>query len=301
MLYSEYREPLEDAAAKWFAEHTKAAVNPKAKYILADHTEWPHNLIDDRILPLVEGVRPRHTYIHHGLSSQALCFNLFGSLLCTGNLAALREIVLSKGGTWPEGPCEGQFEFDDIAVFTENHREQPTSWDFAINLPGKYPFALVEVKFVEQSVGACSVFARGDCNGGNPAKDFNRCFLQKEKGRTYWQVFQDCDLLQTPPFAGTICPMTIYYQFYREATFAAKKNVQVFYIYDDRNPIFGTADDPDQRGLIPLLLHDLPPRVRNNILLIPLREIVRSLHNSGDHKTWLPSFASKYDFAENIV
>jgi len=39
MLYNDYREPLEDAAAKWFEESTKAAVNPKAKYILADHTE----------------------------------------------------------------------------------------------------------------------------------------------------------------------------------------------------------------------------------------------------------------------
>jgi hypothetical protein len=54
---------------------------------------------------------------------------------------------------------------------------------------------------------------------------------------------------------------------------------------DDRNPVFGTADDPDHRGLIPMLMQDLPPRVRGKILLIPLRELVNSLHKSGDHKT----------------
>jgi hypothetical protein len=298
MLYSEYREPLEASAAKWFAERPQAIVNPRAKYILADHNSWPHNLVDERLRKHVEEVRPRHTYVHHGLSSQALCFNLFGSLLLNNALDSLRPIVNSKGGLWPEGPYSHEFEFNDITVFNETRREQPTSWDFAIRKAGEYPFALVEVKFVETSVGACSVFARGDCNGDCPAKDFSLCYLQKEKGRKYWDVFQAQGLLTTPAFAGTICPLTIYYQFYREVTFAAARKVQMLFIYDDRNPVFGCPDSQDQSGLLPLLLRHLPPTVKDNIKLIPLRELVRSLYSDHRNRKWLASFASKYDFAD---
>lgn len=308
MLYSDYREPLETAAAKWFHDREpRPEVNSKAKYILADHNEWPHNLIDDRILPLVEKVRPRHTYIHHGLSSQALCFNLFGSLLRENALDSLRDIVLTKGGTWPEGPCTGEFEIDDETIFKEKKPEQPTSWDFALfgpqepNIRKKQPFALIEVKFVETSVGACSVFARGDCNGANPAQDFNKCFLQTAKKREYWQRFQEQNLLATPAFAGTICPMTIYYQFYREVTFAAAKKTQMLYIYDDRNPVFGCPNGNEKTGLFPLLLDHLPTAVRNNIKLIPLRELVRSLQTDQRNNVWLSDFANKYDLAGELV
>jgi len=293
MLYRKYRDKVEATASKWFSD-TGKFVAPKKPYILARHEDWEQNLIDPRIYALVEKVRPRHTYVHHGLSSQVLCFNLFGALLLRKSLDSLKDIVVSKGGSWPEGPCDGEFEFDEPAVFNENSREQPTSWDFAIRAPGQYPFALVEVKFVEQSVGACSVFERGDCDGLNPVEDFQLCFLEKEKKRQYWEVFKAQGILDTPAFAGTICPMTIYYQFYREATFAAAKRVQMIFLYDDRNPVFGRIDNSDQRGLLPLLMRHLPPAVAKNIKIITLSELAYSLHASGRHDDWLPDFARKY-------
>src|SRR5690349_999127 len=116
MLYQDYRKVVEQAASNWFAREGRS-VDQHRPYILAEHKQWAENLIDPQILPLVESVRPRHTFVHHGLSSQALCFSLFGSLLLRHDLGALADVFARAGAPWPEGECAGQFEFDDRSVF----------------------------------------------------------------------------------------------------------------------------------------------------------------------------------------
>ena len=257
-LFGEYRSGLQSAAAHWFRAR-RCRVNEDKPFILRDHEEWSRNIILSEVYAAVESVRPRHTQIHHGLSSQALTFNLFGALMVRDDWEAAKEAFEVAGVPWPSPSCTGQFEYDDREVFAEAGRDQPTSWDVALGHDPAHPSILVEVKFTEHDLGQCSVYQRGDCSGQNPAADFNLCYLHVDKHRRYLTLARDLGDLQSRAFAGSFCPFTIYYQFYREVMFAAAKGAHMVFVLDERNPALWFPTPKGERGLIPFLLSTLPP------------------------------------------
>ena len=70
-----------------------------------------------------------------------------------------------------------------------------------------------EAKLVEKEFGGCSAFAKGDCDGHNPAKDFNLCYLH-HIGRRYWELMGKHGFLDGPLAKDSVCIMASYYQFF---------------------------------------------------------------------------------------
>jgi len=90
-----FEEILRKASAEWFAARGYA-VHPKMRYLLARWEDWPKNIILPEVSTYVIEERarrsakkgfPLHKYIHHGLSSQAMLFNLVGPLMVRQDLA----------------------------------------------------------------------------------------------------------------------------------------------------------------------------------------------------------------------
>jgi POLQ-like helicase len=97
--YSKFRSTVSTAASAWFREHEQETT-PRYPYILADRDQWPQNILVQEVVAFIESKRaakkgveafPLHKYIHHGLSSQALLFNLMGPFVARG-----------KRGRWPQ-------------------------------------------------------------------------------------------------------------------------------------------------------------------------------------------------------
>jgi hypothetical protein len=51
-----------------------------------------------------------HRYIHHGLSSQTVLFNLVGPLIVSRDLEPLRQAFAQRGIAWPEGELSASFD-----------------------------------------------------------------------------------------------------------------------------------------------------------------------------------------------
>jgi hypothetical protein len=298
-MYKDYRTAVEDAAAAWFRRRG-CPVEAQRPYVLASHDTWLDNIIIPEVRSIVESVRPRHTMVHHGLSSQALAFNLFGPLMLRQDLAAAKPAFEAAGIQWPSPQCIGQFEFDDPNVFAEIGRDQPTSWDIAMGSSGGEPSLLVEVKFVEHDLGSCSVFTRGDCDGANPARNFDICYLHSHKKRRYLVVAEELGLLETAAFAGAICPFTIYYQFFREVAFAAVKRASMIYVLDDRNPALFSRGPKGHGGRIPFLMALLPSSLSSLVSVVTIPTILSALEASNRHDNWLGEFRTKYGFNDRI-
>ena len=87
---------LQTAAASWFAARS-LRVRSKMPYILAEWEDWHSNVILPEVAEYVKTERrkrkgfPLHKYIHHGLSSQAMLFNLVGPLIVKDDLEPLRS------------------------------------------------------------------------------------------------------------------------------------------------------------------------------------------------------------------
>ncbi|HPQ35494.1 MAG TPA: hypothetical protein P5200_11690 [Tenuifilaceae bacterium] len=229
--YSRFEEQLRTAASSWF-ENKGFPVHPKMKYCLDSLDKWEMNIILPEVSNYIVDVRqqkekdskpfPLHKYAHHGLSSQAMVFNLVGPLIVRNDYDPLIEVLRSKGITINEG-IEAEFEYEDRDVFNEN-TGQPTSIDLIIKNIGqkKEPFIFIESKLVEAEFGGCSVFSKGDCNGRNPVNDKSSCFLHFI-GRKYW------DLMDKHGFSDVlhdqkICILVNYYQFFRELLLSIEKN-----------------------------------------------------------------------------
>ena len=127
--HRDFEKMLREAAAAWF--RTKGfPVRARTSYLLADREQWPQNIIRSEVAQYVREERaqretrrqgfPLHKYIHHGLSSQAMLFNLVGPLVVERDLAPLREALTRQGVAWPEGEVSARFEYEDRAVFNED-------------------------------------------------------------------------------------------------------------------------------------------------------------------------------------
>ena len=289
---------LRRVAAGWFCSRGYA-VNQKYPFILDEWNNWKRNIILAEVAEYIDTEResrlaagngfPLHKFIHHGLSSQAMVFNLIGPLIVRGDFEPLREVIEAKGLPWPAGTIAGRFEVEDRTVFNENYG-QPTSIDLAIQ--GESGLTLFfEAKLVETGWGGCSVFGDGDCDGRNPMRDLSGCYLH-HIGRLYWQRLTEHGLGGLAQ--GPICPMTIYYQFFREMLFALHMKGCFILLHDERNPSFSQEGRMGVRGALALLAGQLPPEHRNRLGSVSIQEVIAAVRESGRHEDWAPEFAAKY-------
>ncbi len=296
--HSTFERGLRCVAADWFRAKGYP-VNRRYPFILDSWNNWNRNIIVPEVTEYVKAERqarqaagdsfPLHKYVHHGLSSQAMLFNLVGPLIVRGDLAPLRTVIESKGMDWPGGDVQAVFEFEDRTVFNENYG-QPTSVDLVI-LGEAGPALYIEAKLVERGFGGCSVFADGDCDGRNPVDDLSTCYLH-HIGRLYWQRLAEHGLGRLAQ--GLICPMTLYYQFFREMLFALHMHGCFILLHDERNPSFCCDGPKGTRGAFALLAGQLPPEYRSRVGSVSIQEIVAAVRGSGRHEDWVGEFQQKY-------
>jgi hypothetical protein len=294
-----FRKTLEKAAAAWFK--SKGHRDLKPAHILPSRNDWRDNIILPEVADYVDADRirrqdsgegyPLHKYAHHGLSSQALAFNLLGPLVARDDLEPLRDILAAAGIAWRDGQASGSFEVEDRAIFNEDSG-QPTSIDFMVSVDGA-PALCVEVKLVEPEFGGCSVFEAGDCDGRNPAGDLALCYLH-HIGRRYWTLLQKHGFLGAGLETERLCALASHYQFFREVLLALEKGAAFVLLCDDRSPTFMVDGPLGQRGLIPLLLGFVPEQLRGRIGVVTVRQLLEATEATGRHEDWTGTFRDKY-------
>ena len=226
--YKVFERHVRTAASNWFKEKGYT-VHSKMPYCLSSLNDWKKNIILEEVADYVEKFKdncerlgkpfPLHKYVHHGLSSQAMAFNLIGPLITRNDLDPLLRI-LNHGNVFSVQATSASFEYEDRTVFNED-TGQPTSIDVVLNDGGYQPAVFIESKFVEKEFGGCSVFAGGDCSGRNPLTDKNQCFLHFID-RKYWELMEkngfDVVLRDEKQ-----CIFVAHYQFFREVLFSIEK------------------------------------------------------------------------------
>lgn len=294
-----YERQLRVTAGEWFKKKG-FAVDAKYPFILSQWEEWPRNIISDEVVAHIRRVReeresqgagfPLHKYLHHGLSSQAMLFNLVGPLIVKDDLRPLRTAIENAGLAWPVDTHVAQFEFEDRKVFNEDSG-QPTSIDLVIGDPSK-PALYVEAKLVEKEFGGCSVSQQGDCDGRNPAGNKELCYLH-HIGRQYWTVLEKHGFLEGPMSSEKQCVLMANYQYFRELMFAVEREGTLVLLCDERSPTFYCDGPKGKRGLIPFLMEFTPPELRRRVGLITIQSLVAETEKTGKHP-WIQDFKEKY-------
>lgn len=290
-----FEEQMRRVAADWFAARG-LRTHPRYPYILAHHEDWTHNIILPEVADYIQAEcdgygLALHRYIHHGLSSQAMVFNLIGPLIVQHDLRPLQTALAQHNVTWPDGQVSARFEYEDRSLFRED-TGQPTSLDVVIADETLAPFLFIESKFVEKEFGGCSVFTQGDCNGRNPAQDFSTCYLH-HLGRRYWELLAKYGFLSGRVGDNITCILATYYQFFREMLFAMELNAHLVLLIDARNPTFYWDGPGGPRGLVPFLTSLIPTAVQQRFTLLTTQELVEAIRQTGRHE-WLTEFGAKY-------
>lgn len=293
-------DQVRTAATVWFRSK-EMPVNSKYPYILAEWKDWPKNIILDEVAKYIKDISesqrlnslnfPLHKYIHHGLSSQAMLFNLAGPLLVRGDLSPLRNVIERKGLEWPDGGTRAMFEYEDRNVFNED-RGQPTSIDLVIQDAHGHPKIFIESKFVEQEFGGCSVFCAGDCDGQNPASNTSLCYLH-HIGRKYWPLMQKYGIDNGHIVKDAACIFANHYQFFREAIFAFEHEGIFLLLCDERSPVFYSDGSNGPRGVMPFLISLLPDELKRHVSYVTVQELVAEIESLAHHE-WLIEFKAKY-------
>jgi hypothetical protein len=279
-------------------------VDAKYDFILDDWHNWPRNIILDEVVDYIKEVKRErdakgqgfalHKYIHHGLSSQAMLFNLIGPLIVREDLSLLDAALGGEGLVWPEGCINALLEFEDRAVFNED-AGQPTSMDLVLTNADDQPFVFIEYKFSEEGFGGCSVFGTGDCDGRNPACDFSLCYLH-HVGRRYWELMEKYGFLDGPVKDERLCVMASHYQFFRIVLFALAYGRPCVLLSDARSPSFdnrGLDGQQRQRGRMPMLLDFVPEVARSQVVAVTIQDVVAAIKAGGGHE-WVGQFEEKY-------
>jgi POLQ-like helicase len=297
--HKDFEKHLRKAAETWFASNGYP-VNPKMPYILDKWSNWPHNIILPEVADYIIKERakratvkgfPLHRYVHHGLSSQAMLFNLIGPLTINQDLSPLKRTFDDNNISWPEGEMKAYLEFEDRKVFNED-TGQPTSIDLIIQDGTGSPKIVIEAKLVEREFGGCSVFAAGDCDGRNPAGNFSLCYLH-HIGRKYWELLEKHGFLEGSIGKDAACILTVYYQFFREVLFAFEYNSTFVLLYDERNPTFMCDGPYGKRGLMPFLISLVPKKLHGQAKMLSIQQVVMSIKSSTNLE-WIQEFENKY-------
>lgn len=299
--HQDFERLLRSAAARWFAGKD-FLVQTKYPYILSDLERWPQNIIVPEVVEYIVAERahrqtkrigfPLHKYAHHGLSSQALLFNLVGPLIVWHDLEPLQRALERDGIPWPTGAVTASFEREDRTVFNEDSG-QPTSIDLVIEGDHPSPVLYLECKFVEREFGGCSVFSAGDCDGRNPAQDFDLCFLH-HIGRKYWLQLEKHGFLLGTVTSNATCILASYYQFFREVLFAIEKHGHFILLCDERNPTFVSRSAEQVRGLYPFLLSFVPDGLKAKVKILTIQQVVAAIKTTARHGDWITEFERKY-------
>jgi POLQ-like helicase len=298
--HRDFEVGLRQVAAAWFRDKG-LAVHDHYPYILADPKEWQQNIILPEVAEYIQAEIPQrgarrqgfalHKYLHHGLSSQAMLFNLVGPLIVSRDLEPLREAFGRQAIAWPEGEVSASFEVEDRAIFNEDSG-QPTSIDLVLKGGIGSSHLFVESKLVEREFGGCSVFAAGDCDGRNPAQNLALCYLH-HLGRKYWQLLDKYGFLAGAIGQNATCILISYYQFFREVVFALELGGSFVLLSDERNPTFHCNGLSGERGLTPFLLSLVPSSLRKRVAAVSIQQVVAAVKASGQHP-WIAEFERKY-------
>jgi len=302
--FKDFIKPLRKTAAVWFKSRS-FPVQEKYPYILGNRESWRNNIILTEVADYVCDVKehhaekgkafPLHKFIHHGLSSQGMLFNLMGPLIIREDLAMLRPAFDRIDVPWPKGIISTVLEMEDREIFNENFG-QPTSIDLVISGSSSPPSLFIEAKFVEQGFGGCSVFKDGDCDGRNPVHNLSSCYLHRI-GRTYWTILKGQGFLQGAFQDSPICILANYYQYFREVAFAVENGGYFILLHDARNPVFVNNIPMEQRGLWPFLMSFIPMRLQDRVKRVTIQEIFDLVRGSETHRDWAEKFAMKYGLA----
>lgn len=298
--YKAFESELRDAAAKWFSRK-KLATNARMRYCLKSHDKWQQNIICEDVADYIKKKQeehsgkesyPLHKYVHHGLSSQAMVFNLVGPLIVREDFEPLRKAIEQAGMAWPTGKVTAKFEYDDRDVFNEDYG-QPTSIDLFISGESKNIF--IEAKLAEKEFGGCSVFSGGDCDGRNPTpNEYDGCYLH-HIGRKYWKRMDEFGFGKKVSTSGPICPFVNYYQFFREVLFSLKKDGCFLLLHDERNPAFlKVSKNGKKSGLWPFLNEFVPDEHKAAIGRITIQQLIIEIDKSERHHDWINEFKLKY-------
>ncbi|QWV94671.1 hypothetical protein KP004_05690 [Geomonas oryzisoli] len=299
--HADFEKSLRETAKAWFTSKGYPK-HDKYPYCLDTYDNWHHNIIDQKVVTFIKSDRlerkgnkgfPLHKYVHHGLSSQALLFNLLGPLVVDNNLDPLRKVLESHGVIWPGEDAEGKFEYENRDIFNEDSG-QPTSIDFMIQDSAGEPKIFIESKLVEKEFGACSVFKNGDCEGRSPVGDFHQCYLH-HIGRKYWTLLEKNGFLDGPLGSEKTCIFASHYQFFREVLFALEMSGTFVLLSDERSPTFfcTSKDEKIKRGLMPFLCDLVPEKLRHRIVSITIQEVVHAIEETGTSE-WVKDFKVKY-------
>jgi len=297
--HSEFDALLRQAAARWFAAKGHP-VNPRQPYILDAWENWHRNIILPEVAnyinhQIADRDRRRegfalHRSVHHGLSSQALLFNLTGPLVISDDFEPLRAAFKEARLPWPDGPWSATFEFEDRSVFAE-YQPQPTSVDLVVRGTSDPPI-FIECKLVETEFGGCSVQRDGDCPAANPSRDHSLCYLH-HIGRRYWVLMDKHGLVVGPILADSRCILASHYQFFRELLLALESGGLFVLLHDERSPTFCFHGPLGDHGLMPLLLQMLPDHVRHRVGIVSVQRVVEQINASSRH-SWIGEFEAKY-------
>jgi len=296
----QYERNLRRVAARWFTDKG-CPVRVNMKYILENRDYWRKNIILPEVVAYIDDEKesheeaklsyPLHGYLHHGLSSQAMLFNLIGPLITRDDLEPLKVCIKRIGLDWPKRRAKAKFEFENREVFHE-YQGQPTSIDLVVGDDLETPSIFIESKFVEKEFGGCSLFKNGDCDGRNPALDFSACYLH-HIDRQYWVLMKKQGLLDGPLADEATCIMAGYYQFFREVLMALELGGAFVLLCDSRSPTFAFQDRNASRGLMPFLLSLIPGHIHSKIKVLYIQEVVGAIREMVRHD-WVGEFERKY-------
>lgn len=294
-----FERELRKAAASWFVERGFAQ-HSRYPFCLASRDLWPQNIIDPGVVDYVQRqIAEResdgqgfalHDWVHHGLSSQAMLFNLLGPLIIRNDFAPLRDAFEQQGIPWPTRVDRTEFEYEDRSVFNEDSA-QPTSVDLVF-FAGQKPRLFIEAKLVEPDFGGCSFFRGGDCDGRNPVEDLSSCYLH-HIGRQYWTVMEKHGFLGGTFRSDGNCALANHYQFFREVGVALENKGAFVLLSDERSPVFWRDGPLGERGLMAYLLPLVPESLRHRIGCVSIQQVGRAIKASGRHP-WVTEFERKY-------
>ena len=299
--HKQFSKILREAAAAWFKEKQISKTHPRKPFCLAEWNDWRKNVILPEVVMYIEEQSmyareknkpfPLHKYLHHGMSSQAMVFNLIGPLITRGDYTPLSDVLKSKNVSGADDIAEAVFEYEDRNVFNED-TGQPTSIDIVLKNANGYPRIFIESKFEEKEFGGCSVFRDGDCSGMNPIGLENDCFLHFI-GRTYWEKMAKHGITKSVR-TDRQCLFIAHYQFFREVLFAIEKGGTFVLLSDERSPVFQFQAEGKMKGLMPFLSSFLPVQLQDKVVSISTQEIVDAIERYNKHHDWVFEFNKKY-------
>lgn len=301
--HKQFSSTLRAAAATWF-EQRQYPTHPRMPFCLAQWDDWKSNIILPEVSAYIsarsadaqqrEVPFPLHKYLHHGMSSQAMAFNLIGPLITRNDYSPLAAVLKAKQVPGADDVAEAVFEYEDRDVFNED-TGQPTSIDIVLKSASGRPSIFIESKFDEQEFGGCSVFSDGDCSGMNPIGKEDSCFLHFV-GRKYWPLMAKYGISDKVRHDSQ-CLFTAHYQFFREVILAIEKGGTFVLLSDERSPVFKCRSGDQEKGLMPFLTALLPDAIRSRVVSISTQELVAAIEQQPRHHDWVFEFKRKYGMA----